>query len=96
MKKKPNAPKSTWRDPDDAPAWTEEQLARAQLADGEKILRPDSGTLMRPRGRPKKGNPKELVRIRLSPEVVRHFRATGKGWQTRIDEALKAIVPPPS
>ncbi|HNC77698.1 MAG TPA: BrnA antitoxin family protein [Pseudomonadales bacterium] len=27
--------------------------------------------------------------IRLSPEVVAHFRATGRGWQTRMDEALK-------
>jgi len=96
MKKKSDTSKNTWKDPDDAPAWTQEQLERAQLADGEKIVRLASGTLTRPRGRPKKENPKELVRIRLSPEVVRHFRASGKGWQTRIDEALKAIVPPPA
>lgn len=27
--------------------------------------------------------------IRLSPEVSEAFRATGPGWQTRIDDALK-------
>jgi len=27
--------------------------------------------------------------IRYSPEVVDYFRATGSGWQTRMDEALK-------
>ena len=32
---------------------------------------------------------KERITIRLSPEVVERFRATGAGWQTRIDRALK-------
>ncbi|MGU3493298.1 BrnA antitoxin family protein [Xanthobacteraceae bacterium A53D] len=35
---------------------------------------------------------KEKVAIRLSPDVLRHFRATGRGWQTRIDEALRKAV----
>lgn len=32
---------------------------------------------------------KERITIRLSPEVVRSFRATGAGWQTRMDAALQ-------
>ncbi|MEX0730378.1 MAG: BrnA antitoxin family protein [Aquisalimonadaceae bacterium] len=44
------------------------------------------------RGRPKKKNPKELVSLRLSPEVIKHFRAKGRGWQTKLDEALKKYV----
>jgi uncharacterized protein (DUF4415 family) len=32
---------------------------------------------------------KERVTIRLSGEVVARFRASGSGWQTRIDAALK-------
>ena len=32
---------------------------------------------------------KERITIRLSPEVVQRFRATGDGWQTRVDAALK-------
>lgn len=41
------------------------------------------------RGRPKAEVIKERITIRLSPEVVQSFRATGDGWQTRIDTALK-------
>jgi len=42
------------------------------------------------RGRPPSAVTKERISIRLSREVVRGFRATGRGWQTRIDEALRA------
>lgn len=40
-------------------------------------------------GRPPSDNPKERITIRLSPDVVKAFRATGSGWQTRMDAALK-------
>jgi uncharacterized protein (DUF4415 family) len=35
---------------------------------------------------------KQLVSLRLSADVLAHFRATGPGWQTRIDEMLKREV----
>ena len=38
---------------------------------------------------PQKAPTKERITIRLSPEVVQRFRATGDGWQTRVDAALK-------
>lgn len=41
------------------------------------------------RGRPLKARPKVSTTIRLSPEVMDHFRAGGRGWQTRIDDALR-------
>ena len=41
------------------------------------------------RGRPKALITKQRISIRLSHEVLDHFRATGDGWQTRIDAALK-------
>jgi uncharacterized protein (DUF4415 family) len=40
-------------------------------------------------GRPPAAVTKERITIRLSPDVLERFRATGKGWQTRMDEALK-------
>ena len=43
-------------------------------------------------GRPKADVTKERVTIRLSPEVTEYFRSTGKGWQTRLDNALKEYV----
>ena len=41
------------------------------------------------RGLPPLARPKVSTTIRLSPEVIDHFRAGGRGWQTRIDEALR-------
>jgi uncharacterized protein (DUF4415 family) len=38
---------------------------------------------------PGKRTPKEAINIRLSPDVVAAFRATGAGWQSRVDGALK-------
>ena len=38
---------------------------------------------------PQKSPRKVPVNVRLSPEVVAEFKATGPGWQRRIDEALK-------
>ena len=32
---------------------------------------------------------KEQVAVRYSPDVLAAFRATGRGWQTRMDEALR-------
>jgi len=43
-------------------------------------------------GRPPLANPKEQINIRLSAHVLAAFRATGKGWQTRIDDLLKEAV----
>lgn len=44
------------------------------------------------RGRPPMARPKVLVSVRYSPEVIDFFKAGGEGWQTRMDEALKAFV----
>lgn len=79
-------------DPDN-PEWTNEDFARAKPArevlppevyEGLVALRRRSGQ----RG-PQKAPTKERISIRLSREVTEHFRATGDGWQSRIDEALR-------
>jgi uncharacterized protein (DUF4415 family) len=43
-------------------------------------------------GRPKAEVTKERITIRLSRDVVTQFRATGEGWQTRIDSALRQFI----
>jgi uncharacterized protein (DUF4415 family) len=35
---------------------------------------------------------KTLLSIRYSPEVIDYFRATGEGWQARMDAALKEWI----
>ena len=32
---------------------------------------------------------KQLVSLRIDPDVLAHFRATGPGWQARVNEALR-------
>jgi uncharacterized protein (DUF4415 family) len=44
------------------------------------------------RGRPKLANKKKLVSIRYSPEVIDYFKASGAGWQARMDAVLRAYV----
>ena len=44
------------------------------------------------RGRPLGSGTKTQVTLRLDVEVVEKFRASGDGWQTRINEALKNWV----
>jgi uncharacterized protein (DUF4415 family) len=44
------------------------------------------------RGRPKLEHPKVSLSLRLDTEVVASFRATGPGWQTRINLALQRFL----
>ncbi|HEX3862324.1 MAG TPA: BrnA antitoxin family protein [Stellaceae bacterium] len=75
---------SKWTDPDDAPHLTREWFKAGEIMDGDRLIRPAKAI-----GRPKKAAPKEAVNIRLDPEVLSYFRATGPGWQSRINEALR-------
>jgi uncharacterized protein (DUF4415 family) len=44
------------------------------------------------RGRPATGKAKQLVSVRYSQEVLEYFRATGEGWQARMDSVLRQYV----
>ena len=44
------------------------------------------------RGRPKSADKKLLISVRYSPEVVAYFKATGQGWQSRMDGVLRQYV----
>jgi uncharacterized protein (DUF4415 family) len=41
---------------------------------------------------PNKAPTKKLVSLRLSREVINHFKSAGPGWQSRIDETLRKAV----
>lgn len=78
---------------DENPEWTQADFVGARSA--AEVL-PDifppavAAAMLQPkRGRPAAANPKTHVNIRLDAEVVEAFRATGRGWQTRINSALK-------
>lgn len=44
------------------------------------------------RGRPKSAAKKQLLSVRYSPEVIEYFKATGEGWQARMDGVLREYV----
>jgi uncharacterized protein (DUF4415 family) len=74
------------------PEWTEEDFQRARPAAGmlPKLLGPEvAAEILKPRGRPKAAATKAHVNIRLDADVLEAFKATGRGWQTRINRALR-------
>ena len=77
------------------PEWTREDFARAtRFPAGVRLkdMRPAQlASLVGKRG-PQKAPTKIPVSIRLSPEVVQHFKAKGPGWQSKIDAALRKMV----
>ncbi len=48
--------------------------------------------LTRPRGRPKAAETKVPVKLRLDRRAVDAFKATGEGWQTRMNDVLVAAA----
>ncbi len=92
MNGKSDASRNSWTDPDDAPELDKAFFEKAQWHIGERPVSREAGRQAVQRGRPRKANPKIQVSIRYSAEVIEHFRATGRGWQTRMDEALKQWI----
>lgn len=69
-----------WVDPDDAPEITDEWIAEADLYKGGNLVR---------RGRPKAESRKLALTVRYDADIVAAFKATGAGWQTRMNDALR-------
>lgn len=44
------------------------------------------------RGRPKADVTKTPVTIRLDPDLLDHYKATGKGWQGRMNDDLRKVA----
>jgi len=63
---------------EELPELTEEMLTRGKVNKG---------------GRPRSPNPKRLISIRLTEDVIERWRATGPGWQTRMAERLSRSAP---
>ncbi len=74
------------------PEWTKEDFARAvRFSQLPESLQAKLRSLKKPRG-PQKAPTKEVVTIRLSRDVVERLRASGPGWQTRVDTALRQWI----
>ena len=67
----------------------DEDFARMKRFDA--LPREMQAKLRRVRGK-QKAPTKELISLRVSRDVLGRFRATGDGWQTRMDEALREWI----
>lgn len=72
---------------DDNPEWTEEDFAKARPP--EEVLPPEILAQFKGFRGPQKAPTKVPISIRLSADVVAHYKATGPGWQSRIDDTLR-------
>jgi len=73
----------------DEDAWEPTDAEFATLKPAPEVLQQMGVSVPRPRGRPRKAQPKEQVSIRLDADVLAALRATGKGWQTRVNAILR-------
>lgn len=70
-------------------ALTDDEAERRAASD------PDAGAIppgFWDRAQPVEPENKEQITLRLDPDVLRHFRSTGKGYQSRINAVLKSYV----
>jgi uncharacterized protein (DUF4415 family) len=70
---------------------TAEELALAKPL--KEVLPELYEGIQRARGRPRIDNPKEAVTLRLDPETLARFKATGKDWRAKMAEALDKAAP---
>ena len=87
MKKQSN-PKKTNRV---NPEWTAAMIGKARPA--KEVLPKIFGAraaaaMLKPRGRPKSSDSKIAISLRLPPDTLARWKATGPGWQTRMADAL--------
>jgi uncharacterized protein (DUF4415 family) len=76
-------------DPDNPPL---DDRMFARMRPATEVM-PDIVRRARGQRGPQKSKPvKTLVSLRLDPDVIRHFRRSGSGWQSRINQALRRVA----
>jgi uncharacterized protein (DUF4415 family) len=71
------------------PPLTDEELSRLRPA---REVIPDILKLVRRFRGPQRRPTKQLISLRLDPDLIEHFRARGPGWQARINTTLRKAV----
>ena len=88
-RKKTGYSKKDLREVSDNPELTRADFAKARPF--SEVFPDLSASIRKGRG-PNKSPTKKLVSLRLSQEVIAHFKSTGPGWQSRIDAMLRKAV----
>jgi len=77
---------------------TEKEWSKLKRIDGKEVLTPEfveaweEMRQTRKRGRPKSAKTKTATKLRIDSDVLEIIRATGPGWQTRINNMLREWV----
>ena len=69
---------------DEVPELDRDWIEGADYFEGTRLVR---------RGRPKLEKPKRLLSLRLPPDVIANWKASGPGWQTRMAELIERTQP---
>jgi len=67
-------------------------LRKADKREVERYEKAIESRKVQPRGRPKSADSKVAISLRLSPDTLARWKATGPGWQTRMAEVLRESV----
>lgn len=67
-------------------------MTRRKAAPASEMLDPALFANLTGRGRQRSENAKKLITLRLPPNGIEGYRATGSGWQARMGEVLAAGV----
>lgn len=74
---------------DDAPEWSAEDFKSARpISDFPELLEALNNVRARGQRGPQKSEVKDRIGLRLDHNIVEHFRASGPGWQSRINDIL--------
>jgi uncharacterized protein (DUF4415 family) len=76
---------------DDAPELTDEEIK--ELRPAREWFAEQGIPMPGPRGRPRSEAPKIPVTMRMDADVVDAYKATGRGWQTRMQKVLAEHAP---
>jgi uncharacterized protein (DUF4415 family) len=71
----------------DAPEASDAELAQAKPF--AEVFPDFMETIRRGRGRPAIANPRKQISLRLDGDLIEKFKSTGKGWQGRVNDALR-------
>ena len=78
-------------EPEDGPYDPNDAAAARKWLESADLVR-DGNVVRQGKRGPQKAPTKKLVSLRLSAEVIAHFKSSGPGWQTRIDSTLRRSI----
>lgn len=65
----------------------------AEFKPAEEVLPSELLSVLPKRGRGKQRAPtKRQITLRISPDIVEYFKSEGKGWQTKMEQAMREYM----